>query len=423
MNIILIGKNHRTAPVEIRERLHIVCSDEKETFRRLKDTPTVKETLYLVTCNRVEVMANVEDSEAAIDALKSFIFSHCNLTREEMGKCLYTYHGDDAVRHLFRVASSIDSMVMGEPQILGQVKEAYRLCVENRASGVIFNRLLHHAFRVAKRVRTETGIASNAVSISFTAVQLAKKIFGDLKGKSILLIGAGEMAELAARHLINNGVRKIVFLNRTYERAVNLAHEFHGTAAGFDLLGEKLQEVDIVISSTGAPGYIISADMITTALRRRKNRLMFLIDIAVPRDIDPDTGKIDNAYLYNIDNLQDIVDENVKERMKQAEKAELIIREEVINYSRWLSSLEVVPTIVALRKKIDDIIEGEMTRANSWMKGLGEEERENVEILVSSIVKKILHDPIIGLKEEGENGGADPYVAAVGKLFKLKEED
>jgi len=202
-----------------------------------------------------------------------------------------------------------------------------------------------------------------------------------------------------------------------------LAHEFHGTAAGFDLLGEKLQEVDIVISSTGAPGYIISADMITTALRRRKNRLMFLIDIAVPRDIDPDTGKIDNAYLYNIDNLQDIVDENVKERMKQAEKAELIIREEVINYSRWLSSLEVVPTIVALRKKIDDIIEGEMTRANSWMKGLGEEERENVEILVSSIVKKILHDPIIGLKEEGENGGADPYVAAVGKLFKLKEED
>ncbi|NQU02884.1 MAG: glutamyl-tRNA reductase, partial [Syntrophaceae bacterium] len=236
MNIILIGMNHRTAPIEIRERLHIVCSDEKETFRRLKDTPTVKETLYLVTCNRVEVMANVEDSEAAIDALKSFIFSHVNLTREEMGKCLYTYHGDDAVRHLFRVASSIDSMVMGEPQILGQVKEAYRLCVENRASGVIFNRLLHHAFRVAKRVRTETGIASNAVSISFTAVQLAKKIFGDLKGKSILLIGAGEMAELAARHLINNGVRKIVFLNRTYERAVNLAHEFHGTAAGFDLL-------------------------------------------------------------------------------------------------------------------------------------------------------------------------------------------
>ncbi|MBN2570275.1 MAG: glutamyl-tRNA reductase [Deltaproteobacteria bacterium] len=415
--------NHRTAPVEIRERLYIVCSDEKETFRRLKDTPTLKEALYLVTCNRVEVMANVEDGKVALETLKDFIFSHVNLNREEMEKCLYTYHGDDAVRHLFRVASSIDSMVMGEPQILGQVKDAYRRCVENKASGIIFNRLLHHAFRVAKRVRTETGIASNAVSISFTAVQLAKKIFGDLKGKSILLIGAGEMAELAARHLINNGVGKIIFLNRTHERAVKLAQEFHGTAYDIDLLGEKLQEVDIVISSTGSPGYMISSDMIATALRRRKNRLMFLIDIAVPRDIDPDAGKIDNAYLYNIDNLQDIVDENVNERIKHAEKAELIIREEVTNFFRWLNSLEVVPTIVALRSKIDTIIEGEMTKANSWMKGLEKEKRENVGVLVSSIVNKILHDPIVGLKEEGENGGADPYVAAVGKLFKLKEED
>jgi glutamyl-tRNA reductase len=423
MNIILIGMNHKTAPVEIRERLYIACNDEKDTFGKLKNVPAIREALYLVTCNRVEVMASVEDGTIARDTLRNFIFSHVNLTREEMENCLYTYCGDEAVRHLFRVASSLDSMVMGEPQILGQVKDAYRRCVENNASGVIFNRLLHHAFRVAKRVRTETGIAHNAVSVSFTAVQLAKKIFGDLKGKSILLVGAGEMAELAARHLINNGVNRILFLNRTYERAVQLAHEFDGTAYPIDLLGEKLQEVDIVISSTGSPGYIISADMIAAALRRRKNRLIFLIDIAVPRDIDPDSGKIDNVYLYNIDNLQDIVDDNVRERMKEAEKAERIVREEAFHYSRWLSSLEVVPTIVALRNKVDTIIEGEMTKAGSWMKSLGEEEREHVGILVSSIVNKILHDPIVGLKEESENGGADPYVAAVDRLFKLEEKD
>ncbi|MBN2569218.1 MAG: glutamyl-tRNA reductase [Deltaproteobacteria bacterium] len=415
--------NHRTAPVEIREKLYIACSDEKEAFRNLKENPAIREALYLVTCNRVEVMANVDDSGVALEALSAFIFSHGNLTSEEMGRCLYTYYGEDAVRHLFRVASSIDSMVMGEPQILGQVKDAYRRCVENKASGVIFNRLLHHAFRVAKRVRTETGIASNAVSISFTAVQLAKKIFGNLSGKSILLVGAGEMAELAARHLMNNGVSKIIFVNRTYSQALRLANEFHGSACDFDLLGEKLQEVDIVISSTGAPGYVIGADMIAAALRRRKNRLIFLIDIAMPRDIDPAADKIDNAYLYNIDNLQDIVDNNVRERIKQAEKAEVIIVEEVVKFSNWLNSLEVVPTIVALRSKIDTIIEGEMAKSDSWMKCFGEEEREHIGILVSSIVKKILHDPIIGLKEESENGGADPYVAAVERLFRLKEED
>jgi len=422
MDIILIGMNHRTAPVEIRERLYIVCSDEKETFERFTETPAIKEALYLVTCNRVEVMARVDDSQEAVEALKGFIFAHGNLPRDEMERCLYVYHGDDAVRHLFRVASSLDSMVMGEPQILGQVKDAYRRCVENRASGVIFNRLLHHAFRVAKRVRTETGIASNAVSISFTAVQLAKKIFGDLKGKSILLVGAGEMAELAARHLLNSGVSKITFANRTYDRAVKLAEEFCGRACEFDLIGETLQEVDIVISSTGAPGHVIGADMIEAALKRRKNRLMFLIDIAVPRDIDPEADRIDNAYLYNIDNLQDIVDENLKERMKEAEKAEVIIREEVTSFFRWLNSLDVVPTIVALRSKIDAIIEGEMKRSSSWMRNLDEKDNENIKILVSAVVKKILHDPIIGLKEESENGGADPYVAAVGKLFKLKEE-
>jgi glutamyl-tRNA reductase len=279
--------------------------------------------------------------------------------------------------------------------------------------------LLHYAFRVAKRVRTETAISNNAVSVSSTAVELAKKIFGNLRGKNALVIGAGEMAELAAKHLIGNGVKKVIFTNRTYERALTMANDLHGDTVSFDLLGEALSDVDIIISSTGSPGYIIDEKMVAAALRRRKNRLLFIIDIAVPRDVDPALGKTDNVYLYNIDNLQNVVDDNMKNRINEAEKAETIIDEEVAEFSRWLKRLQVVPTIVDLRGKVESIIKGEMMRAGSWMKNLDEGERENVEILVNSIINKILHDPVTGLKEESENGGANPYVAVIKKLFKL----
>jgi len=383
----------------------------------------IKEGMFLSTCNRVEVLANVVDIHSAVENLKAVIFARGNLSPEEMGKCLYVYYSDDAVRHLFRVASSIDSMVMGEPQILGQVKDAYHCCVENNSSGVILNKLLHHAFRVAKRVRTETGIASNAVSVSFAAVKLAKKIFGNLKGKTILLIGAGEMSELAARHLMNNGVSGIVVANRTYGRAVKLAGEFHGTPVDFNLLKEKFQEVDIVISSTGAPGHVVRKEMITSALRRRKNKLMFLIDIAVPRDIDPEVGTIDNVYLYNIDNLQEIVDENINNRMKEAEKAETIIDEEVLKFSGWFKTLEVVPTIVSLREKVESIIEGELERSSSWIRNLSEKEKEDIKVLISSVSNKILHDPITGLKEESQENDPAPYVAAIRRLFRLDDDD
>ncbi|MBN2284765.1 MAG: glutamyl-tRNA reductase [Deltaproteobacteria bacterium] len=423
MNIVLIGMNHRTAPVEIRELLAISCEDDIKTIDMLKSVPTVLEALYLSTCNRIEVVAHVRDMDDALKNLKEFVFSHGNLPRRELERCLYVYRNEDAARHLFRVAASLDSMVMGEPQILGQVKDAYRRSVERDASGVILNRLLHHAFRTAKRVRTETAVAGNAVSVSYAAVELAKRIFGSLNNKTALLVGAGDMAELSARHLMNNGVGKVIVANRTYERACSLAGEFQGEAIDLDHLVDGLGRADIIISSTGSPGYVIQEHMIESALRRRKNRLLFLMDIAVPRDIEPSVGRIDNVYLYNIDNLQEVVDRNMRGRLKEAEKAEAIIDEEVEGFSRWARSLEVVPTIVDLRGKVDGIIAGEMERAGPWIKGLHARDRENVDALVRAIINKVLHDPVTGLKEESENGGAHSYVAAMKRLFRLENGD
>jgi glutamyl-tRNA reductase len=419
MNLILIGMNHKTAPLEIRESLSLACGDSINPLIEIMNIPQIKEAIYLSTCNRVEVLAHAVDEESAVEKLKSFIFNHGNLSPDDMARCLYLYYNHDAVRHLFRVASSIDSMVMGEPQILGQVKDAYRTAVEHNASGIMLNKIIHHAFRTAKRVRTETGIASNAISVSFAAVELAKKIFGNLQGKTILLIGAGEMSELAAKHLLNYGVEKIFITNRTYARAVQMADNFHGTAVNFEKLQEKIHDVDMIISSTGAPGYVIDVSMITASLRRRKNRLLFLIDIAVPRDIDPAVGEIDNVYLYNIDNLQEIVDGNLQIRKKEAEKAEAIIDEEVTNYREWYNTLEVVPTIVSLREKMEGIIRGELAKSGAWMENLTEEERKNIEGLANSIINKILHDPITGLKEESRENGALPYIAAIRRLFGL----
>ncbi len=420
MSIALLGINHKSAPLSIRERLSLSCGEGEKPLEELKKIPHVAEVLYLATCNRVEVLARMKDPERGMAGLEAFITTQGNLSEAEMRQCLYIYRDEDAVRHIFRVASSLDSMVMGEPQILGQVKDAYRLCVKQKASGVILNKLLHHAFRVAKRVRTETAIASNAVSVSFAAVELAKKIFGSLVGKRALLVGAGEMAELAARHLMDGGVDRMIFANRTYESAARLADGFQGIPVEFKRLGETLGEVDIIISSTGSPDYVISFDMVEAALHRRKNRLLFLIDVAVPRDIDPRAEQIDNVYLYNIDDLQGVVDRNTQGRLKEANRAQEIVDGEVSKFFEWYTTLDVVPTIVDLKGKADEIVRGELEKSHSWMKNLDEGERENIGILVNSVVNKILHDPVVGLKKESRNGGADPYVAAIKRLFMLK---
>ena len=419
MRLFLIGMSHKTAPLEMRERLQLLCGEGNQPLAELMRLDGIMEVLYLATCNRVEILARAENDGQAVDVLKSFIYQQGNLSIAEMEKCLYIHRDLEAVRHLFRVTSSLDSMVMGEPQILGQMKEAYRMAVESRATGVFLNRLSHHAFQAAKRVRTETGIAGNAVSVSYAAVELAKKIFGDLKGKAILLIGAGEMSELAARHLLRQGVGRILIANRTYARAESMAAEFQGTPVAFDRFCEVLPEVDIVIASTGAPGYILNAEMVATALRRRRNRLLFLIDIAVPRDIDPAAGEIDNVYLYNIDHLQGVVDANKEGRRAEAMKAEEIVAEEVEAFERWFNALEVVPTIVALREKVEGIVKGELEKSASWLGKLDEEERNRVEILTASIMNKILHEPMTGLKEESREKDALPFVAAVRRLFRL----
>jgi len=420
MQLVLIGMNHKSAPLDIRERLQLSCGEgAHQPLPELMHLAEIREALYLSTCNRVEVLARVADGEGAIEGLKAFIYRQGNLSVAELDRCLYIYRDLEAVRHLFRVTSSLDSMIMGEPQILGQMKEAYRMAVDNRTTGILLNRLSHHAFRAAKRVRTETGIAGNAVSVSYAAVELAKKIFGDLKGKTILLIGAGEMSELAARHLIRQGVGSIHIANRTYARAEEMAAEFQGVPVAFDKFPELLPEVDIVIASTGAPGYIMNAEMVRSAFGRRRRRPLFLIDIAVPRDIDPAAGDIENVYLYNIDHLQDVVDANREVRRAEAMKAEEIIAEEVAVFEKWYNALDVVPTIVSLRGKMEGIVKGELERSSPWMKNLSEEERNRIEILVGSIVNKILHDPMTGLKEESGDKDALPFVAVIRRLFNL----
>ncbi|MCU0581607.1 MAG: glutamyl-tRNA reductase [Syntrophales bacterium] len=412
MNIILLGLNHKTAPLEIREKLSGAASDETHPLREIMQIAGVREAFYLSTCNRTEVFFRVDEKpEETLGLLKAYLRKRGNFGAEDIDRYFYLHFDKNALSHLFRVTSSLDSMV-----------ESYREAVDNDATGILLNKILHHAFRVAKRVRTETGIASHAVSVSYAAVELAKKIFGNLAGKTVILVGAGEMSELAARHLMQHGASRILIANRTFERSVQMADFFRGEAIRFEDLEKRLQEADIVITSTGAPNYVISQEMVASALHRRKNRLLFLIDIAVPRDIDPAAGQLDNVYLYNIDDLQDIVDENRNIRQLEAEKAEAIVADEVKRYWEWYNTLEVVPTIVSLKEKTEAIVRGELEKSSPWIQNLPEEERVHIEGLLSSVVNKILHDPIVGLKDKTIHRSAKPYIAAIKHLFKLEDE-
>jgi len=419
--IALIGLNHKTAPLAVREKLFAGCQEESDLPVRLTAVCGIREAMFLSTCNRIEILTRIDGQEETLYKLRDFLAASGGLTPEEARDCLYLYCDENAVRHLFRVAASLDSLVMGETQILGQVKDAYRRALEKNSTGAVLNRLLHRAFRTAKRVRSETAIAVNPVSVSFAAVTLAKKIFGSLTGKEVLVIGAGEMAELTGMHLVANGISGIIIANRSQAQASVLAEKFHGRAVSLEALGEALTEADIVISSTGASSYIVSADLIRQVHHQRKNRLLFLIDIAVPRDIDPQAGAVENVYLYNIDNLQDIVDENMNARKKEALKAEAIVEEEVKNYINWVKELDAVPTIVLLRNKVEEIVRLELVKAGSWMKDMNETERQKVEILINSIVNKLLHNPVTVLKEESSEFKSADIVALTRQLFRLDE--
>ena len=420
--IVLIGLNHKTAPVEIREKFAVVCVDTSGPLNDLAQVRPLKESFYLSTCNRMEVLFTTSTLDEGIGSVVGLLADIYGQTGSALKPYLYTYIDQGAVKHLFRVACSLDSMVVGEPQILGQIKDAYRQATEVKTSGVILNRLLHKSFSVAKRVRTETRIGSSAVSISYAAVELAKKIFQDLKGKVALLIGAGEMAELAAEHLLSNGVERIVVANRTLERALALARRFNGTTVAWEDLAEELRLVDIIISSTGSPEPILSGDQVKQRMRARRNRPLFFIDIAVPRDIDPKVNRIDNVYLYNIDDLQGIVEMNRSERLKEAAQAEHIIAAEALKFDEWMRTLEVVPTIVSLREKGEQIREAELRKTLGQLDSLSAAEIEAIEVLTQSVVNKLLHDPILFLKRTSSRSRKDFYLDIARKLFHLDRD-
>lgn len=421
-HIVLIGLNHRTAPVEVREKLSFAGSETNPVALFLS-CPLVREVLFLSTCNRVELLFVSREPETAIAECLRLWGEANDLSPEVFKPHLYYFQDREAVTHLFRVAAGLDSMVLGEPQILGQLKEAYRRAVEHRATGVILNRLLHKTFSVAKRIRSETGIGSHAVSVSYAAVELAKKIFGELSGKTAMLIGAGEMAELAAQHLLANGVKKLIVANRTLSRAVELAKQFQGEAISLEELEDFLVQTDIVLSSTGAPHYILTAEQVKRLMRPRKMRPIFFIDIAVPRDIDPAVNDLENVYLYDIDDLKAVVEENLAFRRKEARRAERIVEEEALKFEAWMAQLEVYPTIVALRQKAEAIRKREMEKTLSHLKRrLTPEEIEAIEVLTRSLVNKLLHDPVVFLKNRYHREGKQ-VIDFTRRLFNLDGDE
>jgi len=420
--VILVGLNHRTAPVEIRERISFPEEDLDRYLKALQDLPSITEGLILSTCNRVEICAATKDPGGGIEEIKGFLAQQHRLPLTEFEDTLYVLQGEALVSHIFRVAASLDSMVVGEPQILGQIKVAYRTAHATRTTGTLLNKLLHKAFSVAKRVRTETSIGNRAVSVSFVAVELAKKIFAHLEGREILIIGAGEMCELAAQHLVRGGIKGVLVTNRTWERAMELAERFHGEAIPFSELPYALVRADIVISSTGSPDVVVKKEEVSPIMRRRKNSPLFFIDIAVPRDIDPQVNTIDNVYLYNIDDLQEVAEANIKDRQHEARRAETIVATEVEKFCRWYQSLEVVPTIVSLQEKMEAIREKELDKTLAAIPQLSDKEKRAMEALSEAIVKKIIHDPITLLKKTSRNSEGESYVDVVKKLFRLDEE-
>lgn len=419
-DIYLIGLNHRTAAVEVRERFALTQHCTPETWA-IPCGQGISEALVLSTCNRVEIIASGQ-GDVAGKVLEHWAEAR-GYKAEDLAPYTYAHQNEEAVRHLFTVAASLDSMVLGEPQILGQLKDAYRKAVESKSTGIILNRLLHKAFSVAKRVRTETAVASSAVSISYAAVELAKRIFGDMQEHKAMLVGAGEMAELAAAHLLHAGIDKILVANRTFERGRELAAQFKGEAIAFDTLIERLVDVDIIITSTGSPEAIIRAKDINAVLRKRKYRPMFFIDIAVPRDIDPDVNGLDNVYLYDIDDLKEVVEENLAGRRDEAVKAASIVDEEVTVFARWLKSLDVQPTIVHLIQRAERIAEEELARTFKRLGNVDEETRQALEVMTSALVRKLNHAPIDFLKRGtmAEDGVA-PRIGLMRRIFDLDED-
>ena len=419
-DIILIGVNHKTAPVELREKLAFSDEETQTALKLCQATPYVNEAMIISTCNRVEMLMVTKNQSLALETISSFIAATRSISLAQLKKSTYIYSGDQAIAHVFRVASSLDSMMIGEPQILGQLKEAFKIAVNKKNTGLILNRLMHKAFSVAKRVRSETGIGGQAVSISYAAVELAKKIFDTLEDKTVLLVGAGEMAELAVEHLIRNTVSgNLLVANRTFSVGVELANRYSGHAIRLEEIPEKLKIVDIIISSTGSPDYVITKNHVKPTMRSRKNRPLFFIDIAVPRDIDPAINRISNAYVYDIDDLQGVINENIETRNTESIKAERIVDESVIKFTDWYESLNVIPTIIALRRKLNAIADMELSKTMQALQHLSSNDRMAFERMAESLINKILHDPTRFLKNPGSHRNKSVYLDFTRKLFNI----
>jgi glutamyl-tRNA reductase len=420
MKFSITGVNHKSAPVEVRERLAFDDHALSEALVALKGRPGFCEGMILSTCNRVEVALTCEEnSKAAAVEVDEFLADTRHVQREWVAPYLYHFEDSDAIRHLFRVAASLDSMVIGEPQILGQLKSAYSLAKEHGAVSGFMDALLTRAFSVAKRVRSETEIGANAVSISYAAVELAREIFGSLEGKKIMIVGAGKMSELAARHLRRSGAGQILVTNRTHERALEMVELFDGKLVDYTRFLSALPEVDIVISSSAAPHYIIRREDMKRVLEARRNRPMFLIDIAVPRNIEPTVNALDNVFLYDIDDLQKVIETNLQGRMDSAKEAEAIVHEEVERMMARLKAREVAPTIVKLQDELERLRAAEVARMRTKLGALTPEQEQAIEALTKSMINKIAHGPISEIRRQASQPDGHYIINAVRKVFRL----
>ncbi len=418
--LIMTGQNHRTTPVEIRERLAFDEERAREAIRILRDGKGIHECVVISTCNRSEVYAVTDAEEKGLETLESLYRGMFDVDPSLLASSLYRKSEAEAVRQLFTVTAGLDSMVLGEPQIFGQVKDSFALASSAGATRILLNRLFAHAFEVGKRVRTETAVGAGAVSVSFAAVEVVRSIFDRLDTRTAVVIGAGEAGVLAAKHLKGVGVRSIVVLNRTFERAAHLAGEVGGTARRFEELEESIAGADVVISCTSAPQPILTVPVVKPAVRRRKNAPLFLIDLAVPRDIDPAVGKLAGLFLYDVDDLKVVVDRNRKKREEEAEKARKIIAEETALFHRWLASLDTTDTIRKLRGRFNAIGEAEVLR---FTRNLPEERREELRRFTRGLLNKILHHPTVRLKKLAEGGGDPNDQRLVRDLFHLDDEE
>ena len=418
--IAICGLSHRTAPVEVREKLALLPTAIPAALTELNHQTGVKESLILSTCNRVELALSLEDSASLNDALHHFLEKQSSISLAAADPYLYKLEGRDAVRHLFRVASSLDSMVVGEPQILGQLKEAYSLAKQMGTLNSHLDQLVTRAFYVAKRVRSETEIGASAVSVSYAAVELAREIFGNLSDSKVMLIGAGKMSELAARHLRNTGAKQIFVTNRTYDRAVDLAKLFDGTIVDFAAFKQSLPSVDIIITSTGAREPILTVEDMKTVMKARRNKPVFIVDIAVPRNVEAAVNTLDNVFLYDIDDLQKVVERNVRGRVEAAEHAARIIEEEV----QWLESRmrerEVSPAIISLQGRLEEIRASELERHRSKFGTLSQAQEDAMEALTRGIINKVAHGAIAELRRQGSQGDPTAALEVIRSVFRLE---